>query len=255
MKTSETIGAIAKALSSFQGEVENASKSSRNPFFNSKYADLGEVLNTARPLLGKNGLSLSQFPSFEGTDQGGIVMVTSLLAHESGEWFACETTSPVFPTTGKSGKTELVSAQTIGSATTYCRRYAAAAILGIGQEDDDGNAVSGKDNNGQGTTTGQKTETKKEVAAPVWTKDDEAQFATLMEKIGNHLRVQNKLDELDDFTNKVTVAKAKHPVAVLLAQLKTREGEFAAQTTEFIKRTVGAQPQEAEEPSLGLGDF
>jgi len=254
MRSSETIGAIAKALSTFQGEVENASKSSKNPFFNSKYADLGEVLNTARPLLAKNALSLAQFPSFEGTEQGGIVKVTTLLGHESGEWYSCETTSPVFPTTSqKTGKTELVSAQTIGSATTYCRRYAAAAVLGIGQEDDDGNSVSGKDSSGQGATAG-KQEPKKEAAAPTWTKDDETQFATLMDKIGNHLRVQNKLDELEDFTAKVMASKAKYAAATMLPTLKTREGEFAAQTTEFIKRTVGAKPQDTE-AGLPLGEF
>jgi len=235
MNHSETIGAIAKALSAFQGEVNNAAKSSKNPFFNSKYADLGEVLNTARPLLGKNGLSLSQFPSFEGSEEGGTVLVTSLLAHESGEWFSCVTSSPVFPvTSSKTGKTEPVSAQTIGSATTYCRRYAAAAILGIGQEDDDGNGVSGKD---MASTT--KTEVGK------WTKDEETEWSALLEKIGGHLRVQNKLDELEDFTARVTDSKTKFTAAVLLPTLRQREKEFAAQTTEFIKRTVKAPETQA----------
>ena len=239
MNHSETIGAIAKALSSFQGEVENAAKSSKNPFFNSKYADLGEVLNTARPLLGKNGLSLAQFPSFDGSEQGGIVKVTSLLAHESGEWMSCETTSPVFPTTGKSGKTEPVSAQTIGSATTYCRRYAAAAILGIGQEDDDGNSVSRRGDDAPPPPPKGK-----------WTPDQETQWATLLDKIGNHLRVQNKLDELEAFVARCTESKNKFAPEELLGTLRQREAEFARQTTDFIKRTVKAP----EAGSLPLED-
>ena len=244
MNHSETIGAIAKALSVFQGEVENASKSSKNPFFNSKYADLGEVLNTARPLLGKNGLSLSQFPGFEGSEQGGVVKVTSLLAHESGEWYSCETTSPVFPTTGKSGKTELVSAQTVGSATTYCRRYAAAAILGIGQEDTDGEGFSGHDAADKGHDKGQggKPPEPEKPKAIVWADTETQEWNTLLEKIGNSLRVQNKLDELEDFTTKVTNAKANYPANLVLPQLRTREKEFAAQTTAFIQKTVGAEP-------------
>ena len=232
MKTSDTVGAIAKALSAFQSEVGNASKSKENPFFHSKYADLGEVLNTVRPLLGKNGLSLAQFPSFEGSDQGGIVMVTSLLGHESGEWFSCETTAPVFPTTGKSGKTELVSAQTVGSAITYCRRYAAAAILGIGQEDDDGNATSGKDSNG--TATGN-TPPPPEKPKPIgWTPAETQEWNTLMDKVGSHLRVQNKLDDLEAFVGRVTASKALYPPAILLPQLRSREKEFAAQAEAFV---------------------
>ena len=242
MKTSETINELATALSAFQGEVENATKSASNPFFKSKYADLAEVLNTVRPLMGKNGLSLAQFPSFEGNAEQGLVLVETVLMHKSGQWLSCITSVPI------KGK---IDSQVIGSAITYCRRYPAAAILGIAQEDDDANAASGRDMDNKGD----KPKDKPPTPAPVWTKDDEAQFATLMEKVGNHLRVQNKLDELEDFTAKVMASKTKYAAVTMLPTLKTREGEFAAQTTEFIKRTVGAQPQEAEEPTLGLGDF
>ena len=242
MKTSNEINELAKALSAFQGEVENAAKNTENPYFKKNYADLAEVLNTVRPLMGKNGLSLAQFPSFTGDDATGLLHVESILMHSSGQWM-----SEIFSIPINKG----ITPQALGSIVTYARRYAAAAILGVAQEDDDGNAASCRTT----ATETKKPETKKEVAAPVWTKDDEAQFATLMEKIGNHLRVQNKLDELEDFTAKVMASKAKYAAVTMLPTLKTREGEFAAQTTEFIKRTVGAQPQEAEEPTLGLGDF
>jgi len=47
---------------------------------------------------------------------------------------------------------------------------------------------------------------------------------------------------MEDFTAKVMGIKAKYPGATMLPTRKTREGEFAAQTTEFIKRTVRAKP-------------
>ncbi len=227
MKTSETIAELAKALSAFQGEVENATKSANNPFFKSKYADLAEVLNTVRPLMSKHGLALAQFPSYEGNSEQGIVSVETVLMHLSGQWMSCVTSSPV------KGK---VDSQVIGSATTYCRRYPAASILGIAQEDDDGNAASGKN---------MEKDQSKEPEKPkpiVWSETETQEWVSLMDKVGNHLRVQNKLDELDEFTAKVTASKNIYPPALLLPQLRTREKEFASQTTAFIQKSVGAGP-------------
>jgi len=232
MKSSEQINELAKALSAFQGEVENASKSASNPFFKSKYADLAEVLNTVRPLMSKHGLALAQFPSYEGNSEQGIVSVETVLMHSSGQWMSCVTSSPV------KGK---VDSQVIGSATTYCRRYPAASILGIAQEDDDGNASSGKGTTGA-TTDKPKDHESEKPKAIVWADTETQEWNTLLEKIGNSLRVQNKLDELEDFTTKVTNAKANYPANLVLPQLRTREKEFAAQTTAFIQKTVGAEP-------------
>ena len=116
------------ALSSAQGEIENASKNAANPHFKSRYADLAEVLNTVRPVFCKNGLSLTQETAFDGT----LVSVTTLIAHKAGGYLT--TVSSCQP--GKS------DAQGIGSATTYLRRYSAAAAAGIAQEDDDGNGAT-----------------------------------------------------------------------------------------------------------------
>ena len=127
---SDTISALASALAEFQGEVENATKGSVNPAFRSKYADLAEILNTVRGPLSKHGLSITQHPSF-GT---GMVSVETLLLHKTGEWISSVISAPV-------GKQD---AQGVGSAITYCRRYALASICGIAQEDDDANASIGK---------------------------------------------------------------------------------------------------------------
>jgi hypothetical protein len=116
------------ALSKAQGEIENASKNAANPHFKSKYADLAEILNTTRPVFAANGLSLSQFPGFDGS----LASVTTVVAHSSGGYI----TAVASCVPAKS------DAQGIGSATTYLRRYSAAAAAGIAQEDDDGQAAA-----------------------------------------------------------------------------------------------------------------
>ena len=122
------------ALAKMQREVENATKGSINPQFRSKYADLAEVLNTVRPVLAANGLSVIQSPSFDG----GICHVTTTIAHSGGGYV--------------SGTMSCVPAkqdgQGIGAATTYLRRYSLAAVCGVAQEDDDGNTAAQEDDDG-----------------------------------------------------------------------------------------------------------
>ena len=128
MNKSESINEIAKAMASFQGEVENAKKTADNPYFKSKYADLAEIWDTIRPALTKNGLAIMQIPSAEGQK----VKITTLATHSSGQWIEGE-----LEITATKG-----DPQAIGSAITYGRRYALAAFCGIAQEDDDGNKAS-----------------------------------------------------------------------------------------------------------------
>lgn len=122
--TPELLAALAK----FQGEVENATKGSTNPHFRSKYADLAEVLNTIRPVLSANGLSLIQSTEFDGS----LVSVETVIAHAGGGYISSRASC----VPAKS------DAQGIGAATTYLRRYGSSAITGIAQEDDDGQAAS-----------------------------------------------------------------------------------------------------------------
>lgn len=125
---SENIADISAAISAMQAEVGNTSKNSANPFFKSKYSDLAEVLNVLRPVLSKNGLALTQHPSYADK----ICHVTTLLSHSSGQWMQSCVSAPIVKD----------DPQGVGSSISYCRRYAAAAICGVAQEDDDGNAAS-----------------------------------------------------------------------------------------------------------------
>lgn len=133
LQTSPTLASLAVALSAAQGELTDAIKTSFNPGFKSKYADLAEVLQTVRPVLSKHGLSIVQAPGMY-TKESGTVAVTTLLLHKSGEYVRDTLYVPV----------SKPDAQGLGSATTYGRRYGLAAIVGISQDDDDGNAAVGR---------------------------------------------------------------------------------------------------------------
>jgi len=130
---SETIGQISAALAAAQAEMPAAPMNSINPFLKNRYADLGSIITTARPVLARYGLSVSQLVG--GDDVNGI-SVTTLLLHSSGEWIS---TGPVSMSVGdERGKS---SAQVAGSIITYLRRYQLSAILGVYADDDtDGNA-------------------------------------------------------------------------------------------------------------------
>jgi hypothetical protein len=136
---SETIGALAAALSKAQADITGALKDSSNPFFKSKYADLASCWDACRKQLAANGLSVIQTTRM--ADQG-LVLVTTL-AHSSGEWIAGE--MPVLiAVQGKSGEFKEITPQAQGSGITYARRYALAAIVGLAQVDDDAEAAQGR---------------------------------------------------------------------------------------------------------------
>lgn len=128
MNKSDTIVELAKAMSLAQGEMGGAHKGANNPFFKSKYADLGAVIEAVKEPFSKNGLSYVQFP----IEDNGRVGVETILMHSSGEWMSNKFTVQLTKQ----------DAQGAGSAITYCRRYGLQAVAGIPSEDDDGNAAS-----------------------------------------------------------------------------------------------------------------
>lgn len=130
MQSSSEIHELAAALSLAQGELENAAKASVNPAFRSKYADITACLDVVRPCLSKHGLALAQ--GIEERDEAKIAVTTRLL-HKSGQWLESTLVIPL-------GKKD---AQGVGAAATYGRRYGLAAMIGLGQEDDDGNTATG----------------------------------------------------------------------------------------------------------------
>lgn len=120
---------IASAFVKAQKAFGPALKSSSNPHFRSKYADLAACVEAVIEALNENGIALIQ-PTHE-CESG--VLVETLFIHESGE-------------TLSAGKLHVPAQkndpQGYGSALTYARRYSLMAACGIAPEDDDGNAAS-----------------------------------------------------------------------------------------------------------------
>lgn len=128
MNQSNEIGELAKALAQAQSEIMPAVKDSANPFFKSKYADLTSVWNACRAALTKHSLAVCQTTD----EMNGRLMLITTLMHSSGQWIRSH--MPIL-----SSKPD---AQSMGSAISYSRRYALAAIAGVTAEDDDGNAAT-----------------------------------------------------------------------------------------------------------------
>lgn len=132
--SSDNIDQLATALANVHLTLTNVTKDKDNAFYNSKYSDLASVLNACRVILAQNGLSVVQITKTIPTDKIGqdrIYLVTRLV-HSSGQWIAGE--YPIIPVKD--------TPQGYGSALTYARRYTLSALVGIAQDDDDGNLAS-----------------------------------------------------------------------------------------------------------------
>lgn len=129
MNKSESIGKLALALSKAQGQIKGAAKDSENPFFKNKYADLTSVWEACRAQLCANELAIVQTTA---PGENDYIVVETTLLHSSGEWISGSL--PIKPVKN--------DPQGIGSAITYARRYALAAMVGVAPEDDDGEAAT-----------------------------------------------------------------------------------------------------------------
>ena len=124
------INELARALSVAQGQMVPAELTGYNNHRKYKYAKLSDIVESARKPLAENGLSIVQL--FESAGETGV-LVTKLL-HESGQ--EIESRLALLP---------VEDYHALGSATTYSRKYALAAMLNIiAQEDDDGEAAMTK---------------------------------------------------------------------------------------------------------------
>jgi hypothetical protein len=134
-RSSDTIGNISGALAKAQAELTNPEKSLvatiRSPFPREadrtfRYAPLSSGLDIVRKSLGRHEIATIQ--STEIDKEAGLLRLTTILAHSSGEWVSSEW--PVCPIA------DISSAQRMGAALTYARRYALFTLVGIAGEDD-----------------------------------------------------------------------------------------------------------------------
>jgi hypothetical protein len=134
-RSSESVAALASALAKAQAELVNPEKSltatirSGRPGEGERsfrYAPLASGLDIVRKTLGQHEIATMQTTAVSQT--AGLVNLTSLLAHASGEWIASDW--PVCPIA------EMANPQRMGAALTYARRYALFTLVGIAGEDD-----------------------------------------------------------------------------------------------------------------------
>jgi len=121
--------AIASALVKAQREFGPALKSSTNPHFRSKYADLSACIEAVITALNNNGIYLMQLTD----EHDGGVKVSTTFIHESGEQLSA---GSLFMPAIKH------DAQGYGSALSYARRYSLMAACSLATEDDDGNQAT-----------------------------------------------------------------------------------------------------------------
>jgi ERF superfamily len=133
--SSETIGTIAAALAKAQAELINPEKSlvatlrsdgpggAERSF---RYAPLSSGLEIVRKTMSQHEIATVQTTSID--EAAGIVRLSTVLAHASGEWIASD-----WPVCAIS---ETATPHRMGAALTYARRYALFTLVGIAGEDD-----------------------------------------------------------------------------------------------------------------------
>jgi len=134
-RSSETIGTIAAALAKAQAELVNPEKSlvgtirSEAPGaaeLSFRYAPLSSGLEIVRKTLSQHEIATVQTTSID--EAAGIIRLSTVLAHASGEWIASD-----WPVCAIS---ETATPHRMGAALTYARRYGLFTLVGIAGEDD-----------------------------------------------------------------------------------------------------------------------
>jgi hypothetical protein len=134
-RSSQSIAALAAALAKAQIELSNPEKSligsiegnaPNAPERLFRYASLASGLEIVRKTLGQHEIATVQTTAID--QASGIVNLTTVLAHASGEWIASDW--PVCPIS------ETATPHRMGAALTYARRYALFTLVGIAGEDD-----------------------------------------------------------------------------------------------------------------------
>lgn len=142
MQTSDQINELAAALAKAQGDIRSAERNATNPYFRSRYADLGAVWDACRAPLSAAGLAVTQAtetipepgPVTRMVDKKPVqfsntirVEVTTTLLHASGQWI--RSVLRVLPDGDR--------AQDVAAAAGFAKRVALASLVGVPQEAED----------------------------------------------------------------------------------------------------------------------
>ena len=134
-RSSQSIASLASALAKAQAELVNPEKSlvatirsggpggSEQAF---RYVPLSSGLDIVRKTLGRHEIATVQTTAID--QAAGLVNLTTVLAHASGEWIASD-----WPVCAVA---DTATPRRMGAALTYARRYALFTLVGIAGEDD-----------------------------------------------------------------------------------------------------------------------
>src|SRR5450432_678961 len=133
-RSSESIASIATALAKAQTEISNPEKAMVGTVYNTRsdaaqsfrYASLSSGLDIVRKTLGGQQIAIAQTTEIDRAH--GMVNLTTILLHTSGEWISSD-----WPVCHLS---ETSAPRRLGAAMTYARRYALFTMVGIAGEDD-----------------------------------------------------------------------------------------------------------------------
>ena len=134
-RSSPSIASLAAALAKAQAELVNPEKSlvatissghRGGPEQSFRYAPLSSGLDIVRKTLGQHEIATVQTTAID--QAAGLVNLTTVLAHASGEWIASD-----WPVCAIA---DTATPHRMGAALTYARRYALFALVGIAGEDD-----------------------------------------------------------------------------------------------------------------------
>jgi hypothetical protein len=139
LDSSPALDQLFPALLEVQRAIGPARKTALNPHLKTRYADLAEVWECCSGPLHEHGFVVL-YP-LAGQE------ISCLLAHRSGQWIRSWLSIPATKKLPSNLNAEPIplTPQDLGSVITYYRRYLLSALLAITTEDDDAQAVSGRD--------------------------------------------------------------------------------------------------------------
>jgi ERF superfamily len=242
-RSSPSIGALASALAKAQGELVNPEKSlvatirrdgSKGTEQTFRYAPLSSGLDIVRKVLGQHEIATVQTTSID--QAAGLINLTTVLAHASGEWIASD-----WPVCAVS---ETATPHRMGAALTYARRYALFALVGIAGEDDlDAPDLHASDSteaplNGRSRPNGGRKDDRPEIAADRTAKEHansdnavlRAQLsAVLRDQLLGELKEVHSVDAAAVWARRILPAKN----ALNIADARQLENAFQARLAEL----------------------
>jgi hypothetical protein len=260
-RSSETIGTIAAALAKAQAQLINPEKSlvgtirsdqAGAPERSFRYAPLSSGLDIVRKTLSQHEIATVQTTAIDET--AGIVRLSTVLAHASGEWIASD-----WPVCAIS---DTAAPHRMGAALTYARRYALFTLVGIAGEDDldapdllspaagSGNKKERlKGVQGQSVQQGSHGHRTKANSTPLKPKLDGEASAALREQLTSELKDLNSAEEAANWAHRAMRAKN----SLTAADGERVERGFQDRLMGFTTDATPASIQKVEQPSHRSG--